>query len=126
MMCKASNVCKVRNRQNDPQNECVCPSIPTPFYLKKNFMVCSVTESSCKIFNRICSFLLSTDRVNEARNQKSKIYITYYSYLIYVLPPPGIKIQKYLSNENHKIFILKRIPSSFLCRFVVTFFSSNQ
>lgn len=35
MMCKASNVCKVRNRQNDPQNECVCPSIPTPFYLKK-------------------------------------------------------------------------------------------
>jgi len=36
-----------------------------------------------------------------------------YSYLIYVLPPPGIKIQKYLSNENHKIFILKEFVAAF-------------
>jgi len=40
---------------------------------------------------------------------------------MYTAPPtPGIKIKKYLSNKNHKIFFKKEFVAAF---YVVTFFS---
>jgi len=48
-----------------------------------------------------------------------------YSYLIYVLPPPGIKKNIFRTKITKENFLI-RIRSSFLCRFIVTLFPEKK